>query len=66
MRKALYAKFSQNEQLRNLLLSTGNRDPIADSPTDGYWGRGSDGLGKNRLGMLLMELRTRLRKEDEV
>ena len=66
MRKALYAKFSQNEQLRRLLLSTGNRDLIEDNPTDSYWGRGNDGLGKNRLGMLLMELRTRLRKEDEV
>ena len=65
MRKALYAKFSQNEQLRNLLLSTGNRDLIEDNQADSYWGRGADGLGKNRLGILLMELRSNLRKEDE-
>ncbi len=65
MRKAIYAKFSQNEQLRVMLLSTGERDLIEDNPTDGYWGRGADGLGKNRLGVLLMELRSRLRKEDE-
>jgi ribA/ribD-fused uncharacterized protein len=64
MRKALYAKFSQNEVLRNLLLSTGNRDLIEDSPTDSYWGRGNNGTGSNRLGVLLMELRSTLRKED--
>lgn len=65
MRKGLYAKFSQNEQLRRLLLSTGERELIEDNPTDGYWGRGNDGNGKNRLGNLLMELRSQLRKEDE-
>jgi ribA/ribD-fused uncharacterized protein len=65
MRKALYAKFSQNEQLRNKLLSTGNRTLIEENPTDGYWGSGNDGNGKNRLGVLLMELRSQLRKEDE-
>lgn len=64
MRKALYAKFSQNEQLRNLLLSTGERNLIEESPTDGYWGSGNDGNGKNRLGVLLMELRSQLRNED--
>lgn len=65
MRKGLYAKFSQNEQLRRLLLSTGERELLEDSPTDAYWGRGNDGNGKNRLGVLLMELRSQLRKEDE-
>jgi N-glycosidase YbiA len=64
MYKALRAKFSQHPRLRKLLLDTGSHDLIEDSPFDEYWGSG--GLyanGKNRLGVLLMELREELRKE---
>jgi predicted NAD-dependent protein-ADP-ribosyltransferase YbiA (DUF1768 family) len=60
MRKALWAKFTQHQSLRELLLSTKDAVIIEDSPFDGYWGRGRDGSGKNRLGFLLMELRAKL------
>ena len=62
MRTALRAKFTQ-PVLRALLLSTGDRPLVEDSPYDRYWGTGKDGRGKNRLGVLLMELRDELRKE---
>jgi N-glycosidase YbiA len=62
MRTALRAKFTQ-PALRTLLLSTGDRPLVEDSPYDRYWGTGKDGRGKNRLGALLMELRCRLREE---
>lgn len=62
MRTALRAKFSE-PALRALLLSTGDRPLVEDSPYDPYWGTGKDGRGKNRLGVLLMELRDELRKE---
>lgn len=56
MRKALKAKFDQNPNLKQLLLSTQNRGLVEDT-TDPYWGQGRNKKGKNRLGLLLMELR---------
>lgn len=64
MRCALYAKFTQNPELKTLLLSTGKEELIEASPVDYYWGEGKWGNGKNMLGKLLMELRTQLRLED--
>jgi hypothetical protein len=63
MREALYAKFTQHPSLRSLLLSTGDATLIEHTSNDAYWGDAGDGTGKNRLGLLLMELRTRLRQE---
>ena len=56
MKKALLGKFS-HAKLKNLLLSTDNRDLIEAAPSDYYWGCGKDGSGRNRLGELLMEVR---------
>jgi len=61
MREALEAKFSQHPGLRSLLLGTGDAELIEHTRNDSYWGDGRDGSGKNRLGQLLMELRTKLR-----
>ncbi len=57
---ALRRKF-EHPVLRELLLSTGDAHIIEDSPWDAYWGCGKDGTGKNRLGVLLMELREEYR-----
>ncbi len=62
MRQALQAKFSQHAPLRSLLLSTGDAELVEHTTHDRYWGDGGDGSGKNRLGLLLMELRTALRR----
>lgn len=62
MRKAVFAKFSQNENLKNLLLLTGEKKIIEDSPRDKFWGIGGKGNGHNHLGKILMEVRTLLRK----
>ncbi len=59
MAKALEAKFTQNEALKSLLLKTGSRKLEEASPSDSYWGMGR-GKGKNRLGVLLMNLRSKL------
>jgi len=61
MTKVLLAKFTQNEDAKQTLLSTGDAVLVEDSPIDYYWGCGSDGTGKNRLGKLLMKLREELR-----
>lgn len=62
MRCAVRAKFATHAPLRDLLLSTGNELIIENAPGDFYWGCGSDGSGKNRLGEILMELRDALRR----
>ena len=63
MREVLQAKFEQHPALRSLLLRTADAELIEHTRNDGYWGDGGDGSGKNRLGQLLMELRTELRRE---
>ena len=62
MEKCLYAKFTQHENIKNILLTTGDKILVEHTPYDKYWGDGLDGSGKNRLGILLMELREKLRE----
>ena len=61
MRKAVHAKFTQNQALKELLLSTGDHPLVQIKPGDWFWGTGPDNNGKNMLGELLMELRKGLR-----
>lgn len=60
MRKALVAKFTQHDDLRAILLGTGNALLVEHTVNDSYWGDGGDGSGKNRLGQLLMSVREEL------
>lgn len=57
MRRGLRAKFTQNSELRDRLISTGATPIVESSPVDAFWGLGKDGSGSNALGVLLMELR---------
>ena len=61
MLEALRAKFSQHEELKNLLLSTRDNTLVEHTKNDRYWADGGDGSGKNRLGILLMQVREELR-----
>lgn len=60
MRKALSAKFDQNNEIKNVLIGTGDAELIEHTENDSYWGDGGDGTGLNMLGKLLMELRVKL------
>ncbi len=60
MRKALYAKFTQQLGLKQTLIRTENRKLVERSPYDSFWGDGGNGTGQNHLGKLLMELRAKL------
>ena len=60
MRKAVEAKFRQHEDLRALLLGTGDAKLVEHTENDDYWGDGGDGSGKNMLGIILMDLRAKL------
>jgi N-glycosidase YbiA len=62
MYEIIYEKFTQNENLRQLLIGTGDAILREASPTDEYWGIGR-GNGKNTLGILLMRLREKLRQK---
>lgn len=66
MRRVLHAKFTQHEDLKRLLLCTGNATLIESGTIDDdagrFWGIvKSTGKGKNTLGVLLMDLREHLR-----
>ncbi|MCJ1675847.1 NADAR family protein [Streptomyces sp. APSN-46.1] len=60
MRRAVYEKFTQNQETRVILLATGQQELVEDTTADHYWGRGATGMGKNMLGRILMRTRTRL------
>jgi len=64
MRAVLQAKFSQHADLRDLLLGTGDarlvESATVDSEVNRLWGE-VNGIGRNMLGVLLMEVRDDLR-----
>lgn len=66
MRAVLRAKFAQHPDLRDLLMSTGEarlvESATVDNEVNRLWGE-VNGVGRNMLGLLLMELRTELRAE---
>lgn len=68
MREVLRAKYTQHEDLRTLLLSTGEARLVescrTDNPVNRTWGE-VNGKGLNMLGVLLMEIRTELRQAEK-
>jgi len=65
MRKAVLKKIQTHADIRKILLSTGEEEIVENSPIDYYWGCGADGSGKNRLGVILMEVRELIRLNPE-
>jgi len=63
MYEAVKAKFTQHEELKELLLSTQTANLIEHTENDDYWGDGGDGSGKNKLGKALMQLRDELQRK---
>lgn len=61
MRDAVMAKFSMHDDARRALLDTGDARLVEHTEVDRYWGDGGDGSGLNKLGLILMETRDRLR-----
>ncbi|XP_053389879.1 riboflavin biosynthesis protein VVA0006-like [Mercenaria mercenaria] len=71
--KANWLKFTQNENLTNLLLATGSKILVEANPRDNIWGIGMDMWnsnaihpnkwnGRNRFGSILMDIRGWLRQ----
>lgn len=68
MHEACFAKFSQNDNLKELLLSTGDEEIIENTTAwhDNVWGNCDcpkciDKIGQNLLGKTLMRVREELR-----
>lgn len=63
MKRVLQAKFTQHEDLKQLLLGTGAarlvESATVDNAVNRLWGE-VNGVGKNKLGELLMEVRAEL------
>ena len=57
MEEILRAKLAQHEEVREVLVKTGSRTIIENSPGDGFWGTGSDGRGENMIGKIWMKIR---------
>ena len=66
MRRAVLAIFTQHEELRDMLLSTGDALLVEHTRNDSYWGDGGDGRGRNMLGQILSGVREELRGTGEV
>ena len=63
MRELVFIKFSQNERLKERLLNTGDVQLVEGNTWgDTYWGV-CNGVGLNKLGEILMEVREELRNE---
>jgi len=69
--KAIWLNFSQNDQLKDFLLATGQRVLVEASPLDTIWGIGlgqdnpkaqhpQTWHGENLLGFALMKVRAQL------
>lgn len=57
MRVAVLAKFLQNQDAQDDLLSTGDEELVEHTTNDKYWADGGNGSGKNMLGKILVEVR---------
>jgi ribA/ribD-fused uncharacterized protein len=62
MTAAVRAKFDQHEDIKAVLLATGDAKLVEHTENDDYWGDGGDGSGKNMLGQILMRIRNELRE----
>lgn len=69
MEEVLFHKFTQHQNIRTMLLKTGNAKIVYSDPQDPYWGSGApfgsggDYPGTNYLGALLEKVRDRLRMQ---
>jgi N-glycosidase YbiA len=62
MYAAVRQKFHSYDDLRALLLATGEAEIIEDSPVDSFWGCGADRSGCNHLGKIIMQIRQEIRQ----
>ena len=62
MREAVLKKFLTHPDIQAILISTADQQIVENSPTDYFWGCGSDRTGHNHLGRILMSVRQEIRQ----
>ena len=60
----VHSKFSQNPDIKALLMGSGEQPIIENTDFDPYWGWGCSKTGVNRLGKILMAVRAQLRLDN--
>ena len=63
MYTVLKEKFTQNHELGELLINTCNATLYEHTSNDSFWGDGGNRMGQNKLGKLLMKLRSELQSQ---
>jgi ribA/ribD-fused uncharacterized protein len=63
MTRGVYIKCRTHPEVAEALLNTRGTHIVENSQFDYYWGCGRDGRGENTYGMVLMEVRDKLRSE---
>jgi len=64
MRNVVAAKFTQNPSYAYQLVATAEQVLTEHSHKDAYWGDGGDGSGRNELGKILMDVRSKLAQQE--
>ncbi|MEM1110398.1 MAG: NADAR family protein [Pseudomonadota bacterium] len=65
MTRGVYTKCRTHPEVAEALLATGDRQLVENSNYDYYWGCGRDRRGENMYGRVLMNVRDKLREEQE-
>ncbi|MEM9255308.1 MAG: NADAR family protein [Pseudomonadota bacterium] len=63
MTRAVYTKCKTHPEVAEALLGTSDRQLLELSSYDYFWGCGRDGRGHNVYGVVLMDVRNKLREE---
>ena len=63
MTRAVYTKCRTHPEVAERLLSTGDAKLVESSQYDYFWGCGRDRRGHNTYGLVLMDVRDKLRDE---
>lgn len=64
MEEIVYAKFTQNQTCKEILMSTGDDILVEHTYNDTYWAdSGGNNRGKNMLGKVLMDIRKKIGSE---
>lgn len=65
MTRAVYIKCRTHAEVAALLLETDDRQLVNNGDYDYFWGCGRDGRGHNTYGKILVNVRAKLREEQE-
>ena len=61
MERLCRAKLDQHNDVKEVLLATGDRELLKVYDSDYWWGTGADGSGENKMGKLWVKLRDELK-----